>query len=134
MLLYAVGQKYLVDATAEVAGHEKVWHSINHSILSGLTLLYAVRSTWWMPPLRWWGARKSGTLINHSILSGLMLLQYAVGQKYLVDATAEVADLIPEVEKIILETRRKPIFGEDITQHVKNHKVQVSVGQVTSRV
>jgi hypothetical protein len=30
MLLYAVGQKYLVDATAEVAGGEKVWHSINH--------------------------------------------------------------------------------------------------------
>jgi hypothetical protein len=50
-----------------------------------------------------------------------------------VDATAEVTDLIPEVERIILETRRKPIFGEDITQHVKNHKVQVSEGQVQSR-
>jgi hypothetical protein len=42
MLLYAVGQEYLVDATAEVAGGEKAWHSINHSILSGLMLLYAV--------------------------------------------------------------------------------------------
>ncbi len=61
------------------------------------------------------------------------MLLYAVGQKYLVDATAEVTDLIPEVERIILETRRKPIFGEDITQHVKNHKVQVSEGQVQSR-
>jgi hypothetical protein len=62
------------------------------------------------------------------------MLLYAVGQKYLVDATAEVTDLIPEVEKIILETRRKPIFGEDITQHVKNHKVQVSEGQLQSRL
>jgi hypothetical protein len=43
VLLYAVGQKYLVDATAEVAGGgEKVWHSINYSILSGHMLLYAV--------------------------------------------------------------------------------------------
>jgi hypothetical protein len=98
MLLYALGQKYLVDATAEVAGDEKIWHSINRLILSDLMLLYAL------------------------------------GQKYLVDATAEVADLIPEVERIILETRRKPIFGEDITQHVKNHKVQVSEGQVQSRL
>ena len=34
-----------------------------------------------------------------------------------------VADLIPEVERIILETRRKPIFGEDLSQHLKNYEV-----------
>ncbi len=92
MLLYAVGHKYLVDATAEVAGGgEKVWHSINHSILSGLMLLYAVGQKYLVDATaEVAGCEKVWHSINHSILSGLMLL-YAVGQKYLVDATAEVA-------------------------------------------
>ena len=75
LLQYAVGQKYLVIATAEVAGGKKVWHSINHSILSGLMLLYAVGQKYLVDATaEVAGGEKVRHSINHSILSGLMLL------------------------------------------------------------
>ncbi len=51
----------LVDATAEVAGGEKVWHSINRLILSDLMLLYAVGQNYLVDATTE-VARKSGTL------------------------------------------------------------------------
>jgi hypothetical protein len=64
-----------VDATAEVAGDEKVWHSINHSILSDPMLLYAVGQKYLVDvTAEVVGNEKDWHSINRLILSDPMLL------------------------------------------------------------
>ena len=40
---------------------------------------------------------------------------------------------MPRVEQILQQTRRKPIFGEDIVQHLRNHKVKYSMTTADSQ-
>jgi hypothetical protein len=52
------------------------------------------------------------------------MLPYALKfQKFLAESMQEVESMLPCVEMVLQQTRRKPMFGQDLNTHLRIHKV-----------